>query len=655
MQGLLSQAAALRKLTLRGAVHDRLSARLGLERALNGVDWALPGLPPRAVLLVRHLVLAPRETAGPLRFAQQVSQALRVHADKARRPWLQADAATAEAVLFADEAELAACLVSDALRGAVGAHWWWPAVLAGRSVKDWLRTQLLARGELLPPVLGLLSARARAVPWAESWTAADAGQGAAALAHAHGVELQADVAVVAVGKASPSRGLIDDDDAPAADASASSELRGRVPELSQPCRLSAPSARLLAAALLLQRDPAWLHAPAGAAALAAWHAWLPGEPNAERRPVVAPTEPQRAGTALLAEPWAPVGPASSEHARLLQAPAPALWATAFPQPAQLAAGAIQRERDEAAALKSTQAGDAPVVPPPGRAAPLVRVGEPAHADFSGRQPSPVAGVGPFQHAAPIASHASARDGGAAPTALPALELPTSARPQLGRVVHTGYGGLFYLLNVALALGLYGDFTMPRMRGLALSPWDLLAMVGRAWFGAGFTRDPVWPLLAELAGHRVSQAPGRGFVPPAVDGVVGDWRVDPAWLVPWGEGAPLRRRGTAQRVQGVHAAGFVVFDLARAGAASPPRAAAARWLRLLLRYLSARLALALGSADAAGAPALMCRLAAEVHVSATTLDLQFSLDQLPLAVRVAGLDRDPGWIPAAGRSLCFHFR
>ena len=52
---------------------------------------------------------------------------------------------------------------------------------------------------------------------------------------------------------------------------------------------------------------------------------------------------------------------------------------------------------------------------------------------------------------------------------------------------------------------------------------------------------------------------------------------------------------------------------------------------------------------------MCRLAAEVHVSATTLDLQFSLDQLPLAVRVAGLDRDPGWIPAAGRSLCFHFR
>ena len=138
MQGLLSHAVALRKLSLRGTVHDRLAARLSLERALSGVDWSPPGLPPQAVLLVRHLVLAPREAASPLRFAQQVSQALRAQADKARRPGLQADAATAEAVLFADEAELAACLVSDALRAMVGAHWWWPAVLAGRSVQEWM-------------------------------------------------------------------------------------------------------------------------------------------------------------------------------------------------------------------------------------------------------------------------------------------------------------------------------------------------------------------------------------------------------------------------------------------------------------------------------------------------------------------------------------
>ena len=34
--------------------------------------------------------------------------------------------------------------------------------------------------------------------------------------------------------------------------------------------------------------------------------------------------------------------------------------------------------------------------------------------------------------------------------------------------------------------------------------------------------------------------------------------------------------------------------------------------------------------------------------------QFHGPPLPLAVRFAGLDRDPGWIPAAGCDVRFHF-
>ena len=37
-----------------------------------------------------------------------------------------------------------------------------------------------------------------------------------------------------------------------------------------------------------------------------------------------------------------------------------------------------------------------------------------------------------------------------------------------------------------------------------------------------------------------------------------------------------------------------------------------------------------------------------------VDLRLPLDRLPLAVRLAGLDRDPGWIPAAGADFRFHF-
>ena len=72
---------------------------------------------------------------------------------------------------------------------------------------------------------------------------------------------------------------------------------------------------------------------------------------------------------------------------------------------------------------------------------------------------------------------------------------------------------------------------------------------------------------------------------------------------------------------------------------------------------ARLALALddgsGSAGRQRVKAMLA-LPARLQASAERADLHFSLAGLPLAVRLAGLDRDPGWIPAAGCDLRFHF-
>jgi hypothetical protein len=44
----------------------------------------------------------------------------------------------------------------------------------------------------------------------------------------------------------------------------------------------------------------------------------------------------------------------------------------------------------------------------------------------------------------------------------------------------------------------------------------------------------------------------------------------------------------------------------------------------------------------------------VHVTETRLDVVSALADLPIEVRLAGLDRDPGHVPAAGRALFFHF-
>jgi hypothetical protein len=116
---------------------------------------------------------------------------------------------------------------------------------------------------------------------------------------------------------------------------------------------------------------------------------------------------------------------------------------------------------------------------------------------------------------------------------------------------------------------------------------------------------------------------------------------------------LRRRGSAQRSQVHHGAGFVVSDLSRSGKPAG-RGAAQRWLKHLLTHVRARVALALGCDRLDEVPTLLCCHAGTVHVTPTAVNVALSLDALPVAIRIAGLDRNPGWIPAAGRSIYFDF-
>ncbi len=47
--------------------------------------------------------------------------------------------------------------------------------------------------------------------------------------------------------------------------------------------------------------------------------------------------------------------------------------------------------------------------------------------------------------------------------------------------------------------------------------------------------------------------------------------------------------------------------------------------------------------------------ARVRLTATHLDVFLTLEELPVEIRIARLDRDPGWVPAAGRYIAFHFQ
>jgi hypothetical protein len=149
---------------------------------------------------------------------------------------------------------------------------------------------------------------------------------------------------------------------------------------------------------------------------------------------------------------------------------------------------------------------------------------------------------------------------------------------------------------------------------------------------------------------------------------------PAWLAPFEATALASAPG--DRLVISHPEGFAIVDIEARGdrasqlaaelapygitgvaaGASPlalPDAPLQRWLGWLVPYLRARLRRVL-VVDDAGLPALLLTHAARVHVTDTHVDVVLLLDALPIKVRFAGLDRDPGWVPAAGRFLAFHF-
>lgn len=516
-------------------------------------------------------------------FGSAVQDELLRRVAHARRPWIHADAARADCVVFCDEAELAACLICDWLRGSIAGHWWWRCVLGRLTAGQWLDRNVLARGDLLPAVVERLVDRRQAIHWIARLSESAARRAASAVAQAHGVEIPRDTAAqlrpessLALGACGngPGRAFLP-------------TLLEHIPEL----RVGSPGAAqsvLLAIALAVRRMSGWARTTGFSAALAELHA------AAQRGSL----ETGDAVHVIRATPGFIVAraPAISEEMNVHDHSS---------LPASVALH--RRSKRRARALRDGAIVDPSKYQPHAGARPRV-----SRADAPG---SVVAKHGPGPQIDPRQSRAPPRET-ESPRA-PAVDLASA------RAIETRFGGLFYLLNLALALRLYGDFTSPRAACLTISPWDWLAFVGRAWFAREFQRDALGSVLADLAGggRRRRRGPPRAFAAPD------DWRPPQDWQT-------LLANASRGRI----ARGLI----------------AGRWSTALLSYMQSRVALAVGIEEPEAALSLVCGSAARVRVSSTAVDVHFALADLPLEIRRAGLDRDPGWIPAAGRSVRFHF-
>ena len=176
---------------------------------------------------------------------------------------------------------------------------------------------------------------------------------------------------------------------------------------------------------------------------------------------------------------------------------------------------------------------------------------------------------------------------AAPEVTPEFVVPPRLTPLDPLTIETELGGLFYLINLALFMEIYSDFTSP-VESIHddLSIWDFVAIVGKE-IDSEIIDDPIWNLLRNFA-DRDDQ----------------DELITPSWLSE------------------------------------------------LLPHIRARLHLALGVDDDL-APILLHHHA-KISITPAHLDVYFSLADHPIEIRLSGLDRNPGWVPAAGRFIAFHY-
>ena len=617
MESLAPDTLLLRRARLTGG---GAGGRARLEAGLSGFEPRAIGLPRRAVLIVRRLTAA--APLGRPGFTPAVEAALRDSLSRAARPARDGGVGQADAMLFDDEVELAAWLIGGRARNdPPAARWWWPAVLRGRPPAAWWRTEVLPRGDLMPRIIARLAARGLAEPWLTELDDAQLDLALGAIVHAHALDPTCVEDRLGVRPRRP----------PAKHASSVQALHvllRKVPELVA-SRLSGSARRLLAVALTVRRDAPQARGARFAATLEALDALIPGS-----------------------DPWlterSPVMDHPADVTPKLKSPAsrmPSRSVAAKPTLAARPEGGLETERREINAPPLNGGATAALTP---EAVPVL-------APWSPYEPTV------FSPSVP----------GPAPKAADAREAEAVVPVRRATV---GFGGLFYLLNALLGLELYSDFSQPRGRNLALSPWDLLAMLGARWFGPVFAADPVSAVLADLAGRDPRQSPGAGFVAPKA------WITPRDWLRPWEPPATVIGWAGRRRLVLWHPAGFAIADAPRrpgrngrdqlaslarrAGLAATTIVTASRaparlgrgrdrWLNLLGLYLSARLARALG-VDAVDAPDLICRHPAVLEARDGALDIHLALADLPLVVRIAGLDRDPGWIPAVGLKPTFHF-
>jgi hypothetical protein len=544
----------VRRLRWREPGPNRLAARQRLELALEAGGNA-SALRPEAILCVRRIA-----TSFPA--LDRLSNVLDAEILDAARPARGTVPANANAVLFADRAELLACLARDWCAGNTATLWWWPLFFPGDDFGAVVRRAWLEDARPVPAALARLEAVNLAPKFLTKFSPVDR----AAL-------WRNIVNTFQLGALDTAWSTGNIADAASTAAQVSRELAPWSAWVNPPASLAMDAVRILVAAILLERAPARIRSRSFAREVGMWtaskrhHALdisfdetfpLVEENPAKDDPRPRGMAPRDRRSTLRHEPPSASNPKS-------------VATTAASNPESIiipGSSRIESRKSESGAPDSSR-------PRRQEHSPAFRTPE-----------SPVMPVQLKQERPSDLQEALDES----------IALPAAASPDC---ISTEWGGSFYLVNIAIALEFYGDFTAPQRRGLALPLWDFLALVAEQMIGEEFAEDPLCSLFARLSGRGGDEPPGAQFEPTS------------------GETLAI-------------------------------------WLARVCHDVEARAIAALNLDDDRDLRSLALNQPARIVTTSTRLDAHFSLAKHPIALRIAGLDRDPGWVPAAGRGIYFHY-
>src|SRR5262249_20241631 len=173
-------ATVVSRLKVRGSGPDRSLTVLRAGAVLGAASLRPATLPAEAILCIRRfrdplprsLSLGRSALVPPAKWERAVRDSLEELTRRAVRPARSDLSAGAEAVLFADQAELLACLAEDWCRGCVREHWWWQALFHTTDVSAMVFRAWCDSPEHVPAAMQLLAKKRAAVTFARRLTPA---------------------------------------------------------------------------------------------------------------------------------------------------------------------------------------------------------------------------------------------------------------------------------------------------------------------------------------------------------------------------------------------------------------------------------------------------------------------------------------------------